>query len=978
MPSKNPFGDGKKVSSVPQGYKKAGEADGKTYYTAPKVIKQATRTSNPTGGAEYENFLKKQLQSGVTPEQLVENKYISPDSVEKYREFYKPDVVYTEPQINNSQTNYNIPLGLGTNVDRKSIFTGSTDYSTFQYPDVNKGYSSPTTKHFDIKTQKEIDPIKSYVNGNYIPNYIGDTPDVGTLKNNVPMITDKPIVNNEVGKSALNYGFKDGGKVKSKLTKGYVAGGPISSQDASFQNAFSNANQPTTTIPPRKKNNFKIDPRTAQGLGAAAMTVGNQLYNPPENLVDSQGQQQMDNINTGVDSAAGSLTPWYGLAKGASNIGKSFLAKDQYGYAKNGANRAANDWLTPTHESTINAFKNEGAKEGVGEFLGMRKIGRTASNLLGKTNATSGFWGKVNDASGILKQNQDRQENVDAIAAQQQAIENERLAEERRQKDALAKVKISEALSRRESGLTGKYAGYADGGVIRGAGTAKSDSINAKVKPGSFVVPAENAHIAKELKEKVLMKAPNVKAKLNQGGGVDVRLSNGEMLFDPEEKAELEKYGYDIDALAPNAEYEEGFANGGPTPEKAREILKDGTIRGKNITDRQRRYFGWLANGKKDGGDVKGYYGGGYVSPEEKAARKEAEQLKKDRPKAINRLKQIELESNQLKNSYNTSPAGAKMGIDSRLKELAFESEGIKNRYKITPDVVDYTSTRRVPTVKKSVPATETVAPFDAMSFAKSNPGPEDVPMSELASPIVRSQYDTASTVNGVDPNQLAYERDLAEGLNRNTPSNAGAKSGKGFDLNSALSSVVGYGLPLAQTAIALRNLKKLGNRPVDKIDPEYLGAIDKQRGIVSNAEAQAKYGMTGDQLADLRMQNNNLTNAGRYAARNYSGGSPAVALNTERSVINDAYGRALNSKISDNALKLQKQQIAADRNDQLSGMLEHKAELSRRLFNDSMANWQQNQASNANLLSAGLSNGIDQIRYDKFLKDYQNAQVNQ
>jgi hypothetical protein len=32
---------------------------------------------------------------------------------------------------------------------------------------------------------------------------------------------------------------------------------------------------------------------------------------------------------------------------------------------------------------------------------------------------------------------------------------------------------------------------------------------------------------------------------------------------------------------------------------KAREILRDGTVRGKALTPKQKRYMGWVAGGKK-------------------------------------------------------------------------------------------------------------------------------------------------------------------------------------------------------------------------------------------------------------------------------------------------------------------------------------------------------------------------------------------
>jgi len=37
----------------------------------------------------------------------------------------------------------------------------------------------------------------------------------------------------------------------------------------------------------------------------------------------------------------------------------------------------------------------------------------------------------------------------------------------------------------------------------------------------------------------------------------------------------------------------------GPTSEKAKEILKDGTVHGKKLTPKQKRFMGWKAGGSK-------------------------------------------------------------------------------------------------------------------------------------------------------------------------------------------------------------------------------------------------------------------------------------------------------------------------------------------------------------------------------------------
>ena len=159
-------------------------------------------------------------------------------------------------------------------------------------------------------------------------------------------------------------------------------------------------------------------------------------------------------------------------------------------------------------------------------------------------------------------------------------------------------------------GVVGKIKNmYADGGDIKGKGTAKSDSIMAEVKEGSFVVPAENAELAKGIR-KLYLKAPNKKANLKQEEGEAVKLSNGEHLFTPEENEYLESIGIDLEDLAPNAENgEEEMAKGGLTASKARMILHDKKVHGKPLTDKQRKFFGAISNGAS----IKGYAAGGDV-----------------------------------------------------------------------------------------------------------------------------------------------------------------------------------------------------------------------------------------------------------------------------------------------------------------------------------------------------------------------------
>ncbi len=105
--------------------------------------------------------------------------------------------------------------------------------------------------------------------------------------------------------------------------------------------------------------------------------------------------------------------------------------------------------------------------------------------------------------------------------------------------------------------------GYRKGGEIEGAGTSKSDSINAKIPIGSFLVPAENASVAMEIGQKLLGWKTDEKATIRQGGK-EVDLSNNEVMFQPNEVKALESLGIDLNGLAPNAEPGRELHEGGP------------------------------------------------------------------------------------------------------------------------------------------------------------------------------------------------------------------------------------------------------------------------------------------------------------------------------------------------------------------------------------------------------------------------------
>ena len=863
--------------------------------------------------------------------------------------------------------------------------------------------------------------------------------------------------------------YKNGGKVK-----GYFGGGDVDYDngmptDASlspspsvpttseYQSAITAAQQKNLD----KQKKLKLSSDTSKALGATALTVGNQMYQrgygPSAN---QEVENKYDNVVAVVDAAASSLIPWYGMAKGASNIAKSQIKRDEFGQPTTKVGSVANDWLTPYHELIMQGYKQDGLKGALRESSGLGNIGRTVSTLTGNSGDTSGIWGKVNKFTGQA----DKNKSAAADAAIKQAQLDAQASQEAKRKDYINEARISEAIAARDAGdtkykstpLTSLYQpqAAAEGGEIKGKGGPKSDSINAKVEAGSFIVPAENADLAKQLVSKVLGKNPSKKAKLNQGGETPVKLSDGEYMFSPEEKAELESYGYDLSALAPNADPDDmGKKNGGLTSEKAKIMLKDNQANGKPLTPAQKRYFGWVAGGSKAmGGEVKGYASGGGVDPKKELAKINAlsakeiadrnakekaqselnkstsqklkkaedvrrakaehdrlssgiemlnkqyedlnaaekdkskrligqsdERIRAEKIKVLNQIDKLQQDRDAIKATFDTAPSVKKVAVASEVAGGLNYLQGDKpttqplfNPSPLNPNIQSAAPvTKKAPSlggkgIKASAAPVSSAnqSPF-SRDWAAENTGPSEVPVQEQVAIANQDAQVTSPSSNG----------NATSTAGGGTPSPADGTQRKGINWEGIGSNAVNYGLPILQTAIGLKKLKELGKRPKDTLDPQYLQAIAKTSGDVQTARENAKFGYTGDELAALNQENTGLTNAGRAFARNVAGGSAAAGLNAERSVLNDAFGRKLQSRISDNALRMQKQEQAMARQQDLNSMLAHKQELNRRLFGDTLNAWNQDQSSAGSLVNAGLSNAIDSMKYANFKKQYEDAQ---
>jgi hypothetical protein len=215
-----------------------------------------------------------------------------------------------------------------------------------------------------------------------------------------------------------------------------------------------------------------------------------------------------------------------------------------------------------------NPFKSQVEVYGDKELSLGTKLKFTAAHMLTPGGLGGGLAAKSvykdKEAASVKRLNDEKARINDAnrLAMQQQAIldrnnneENGSFTNPYNANDVAynEQGKVTTPMMNR-GGVVGKIKNmYADGGDIKGKGTAKSDSIMAEVKEGSFVVPAENAELAKGIR-KLYLKAPNKKANLKQEEGEAVKLSNGEHLFTPEENEYLESIGIELEDLAPNSE----------------------------------------------------------------------------------------------------------------------------------------------------------------------------------------------------------------------------------------------------------------------------------------------------------------------------------------------------------------------------------------------------------------------------------------
>lgn len=350
--------------------------------------------------------------------------------------------------------------------------------------------------------------------------------------------------------------------------------------------------QGAPTIPIDTNKRKKLDPKTLESASGAAMALGQMAYQKPTDIYQSEEDANKEAmINATVDQVGNSVSPYYGLIKGGQGMVKGALAKNEYGEFKPGINAAIGEALTSPTENIAREAAKGNALGVARELNPLATPARAGMKLIGKDKETKGVFGAINKATGQTERNKESNraftqqleevKKANTKSMQEQAVAN-RDAGVSPDVQLKEKYDISNPKYNKDKRLilgdgtvymgpqTLNKGGYVKGGTIVGKGGPKDDAIftNSKkgIKPGSFIVPAENNEKAKQIRKEVLGDNPNEIAKFKKGGesNSDIAVSNGEHLFTPKEREKIvEKKGLGIlKSLAPNANNTSDFADG--------------------------------------------------------------------------------------------------------------------------------------------------------------------------------------------------------------------------------------------------------------------------------------------------------------------------------------------------------------------------------------------------------------------------------
>lgn len=651
-------------------------------------------------------------------------------------------------------------------------------------------------------------------------------------------------------------------------------------------------------------------------------------------------------INNTVDSALSTAMPIYGAGVAAKNTVSAMIPKDVNGNVKGGVeNQMIDDAIKPLHTQVIEDITKGDAGAAIGDTLSAGMYSRTKNVL---------DYDKIQKARDENKKTSLEKYNAlnkdyktkQALAAREagdfNATSNNIYDLKSAEYDDAGNLIDIKPTGYKKGGIVSKIQMCAKGGEIKGKGTGTSDSINAKVEEGSFVVPAKNAELAKGIRN-LYLKVPSKKANINQKEGEEVKLSNGEHLFSPEENEYLESIGVDLESLAPDAEEEEdGMAKGGPvlSEKEVKQALENTKAKQLLLKEQLSKQ----------------------VADYEKNPNKDPNQLP-----IINSIKEkIKKINTEFGDSKGSTLPTAKVNKNSsktynELITPPLSWTGSKEAWKNAADKAiregkvipkDSSSVVVKPSLKAPKMAQKTQAGKFTPSTASYDPKDDITVPGDNLSPKERAKL-TASE-NKINADAAALNSSLPQTLPTESYNSQRKESG----ILSKLGNIDPTAFLGAGQAALGYNMLRGQVRPKDNavIDPTYNASVNRSL-------QDATFGLTPEQKFAAEQDIQNSLNDAKAVGLNYSGGSGVQAFNTNRAAINDAWKAKLGLSVADTDLRMQKQKyadaMAADRASIL-------ASNRRQAFNDAMGAFQQNQNAGSELIGAGLQNTIGAYRFNK------------
>lgn len=363
-----------KVTTVDPGYSMLGTIGSKTFYDkkADKAI--ASPGSGSGVSDQWKQSMISRLQSGVSPQSLVEAGHISKDAAKDFEQYYKP--VYTEATkpATPASSPQSMPLKDQDRIDRKWISSPGNQsqyYDSYMYPDVNSGYTNPTRRYFDKKTGQEIDPAKSFSDkGDYVASFIQGAPGAeGTLKQTRINTPIGSASNNPV-EVALSSGFAYGGDVASPTNYGAFPNteyGGILNQDNNqdypvFEdggNEFEKGGSFYSLINNLKKQKKKL----YKSGGDTVMQGGNSTDYPSKIRSEFDNAIKANTYNAFVDEQGDEMLEQFkqmgGPQLNPQNQAYQQMLQQSINQGQSGLNQAANN----LYGATMDVFNTMGTKD---------------------------------------------------------------------------------------------------------------------------------------------------------------------------------------------------------------------------------------------------------------------------------------------------------------------------------------------------------------------------------------------------------------------------------------------------------------------------------------------------------------------------------------------------------------------------------------------------------------------------------------